>query len=149
MRARAIKKKHACFFARFTCFIFYRLNGNRYKFCNSPSTSSHSNPLRNTSFLNSLALFPLYNRDRVPYPYNFLPIRQSVFRSLNICIAKKASYFSPFPFCYYYTRKLHILQAFPLYKMALPFKKLSKKPLTSIPTFSKQAIKCSGCAMQN
>lgn len=138
--------------ARFTCFIFTFANnfiGSRCKFCNFPSISCSTSQSKNTSSPNNHAPSPLCNRDRVPYPCSSLPIHQSVYRILDTYIAKKALSVLLSDLLPYYTPKSTLLQAFPLYKIALPLKKLSKKPLTSSPTFSKQAIKCSGCAIAN
>ena len=139
VRARARERKNGA------------LNGNRRKFCNFPYISCSVFPSRNTSRQNNLFPFHRRNRDKVLYPYILSPILQNVCRISGIYIAKKAYFFllssNSTRLLYANTPLLaSVFYTIFLYKIAFPSMKLSKKPLTSNPVFSKQPIRCSGVA---
>ena len=129
-------------------FLPYRINDNRRRFYNSPCIFSCFALWKNTSYPYNHAPFFHRNQDMLPHPCKLLPARQSVFRKPYIYTVKKAFFFtSKINHPFIILVKMSFGKCFlSFYKIALPSKKLSKKPPTSTPVFSKHPTSCCGVA---
>ena len=140
---RAHRKKLSSCKALQELFIY-----NHRRFYNFPSIFCSFSPLTRTYPPNNREKSRHRNRGIWLRLNSFSPARQSVFRTFHICIAIKAFLLAPFSIPLLYSQKRRLASIF-LYKIALPLKKLSKKPWASTPVFSKDAIKCAGVAIVN
>lgn len=138
---KPIKKSTKCFTLNRPPLQFFICN--RCKFYNFPNIFYWLCPSPNTSHPNNRAPFHRRNRGKLLCRYIHAPILQIFFDIFCICTVIKASllFLTRLP-PLYYTATRRNLQPFPhkkshfYYKIALPERKLSKKPPTSSPVFS-------------
>ena len=117
-----------------------RLNGNRRRFYSFRCIFYSVFPLKKTSRRSNLSPFRRRSQGKLLYPCTPSQTRQIFYRISYIYTAIKAfllSFHRAFP--HHYTAERKFLQPILPYKIAFPSKKLSKKPTTSKPVFSKLA----------